>query len=519
MGLLDGVANGLTQSSVDSALRRQGGGSFPALPAPPRYSFEIWDDVGPVGSDVLRGMVKQIVAFRLAPNSISFSQPVRSDVAMDLQGNPVVVDGGLGLGQCTIRGTYGVGGTLDPAYSSPGFANMREVRDFFVGWADLNKARALEGIQPLRLIFSIRNGRWSEWRFLQWWVVPTALPTEERSAGRPHEWSYSCSFWCLDVLFARANDVLPGPTSTDAASKNLTVLQSALAVYRDVTDGARDLANQMATLQAGVETLRAAAISEVRGLGDTIQRASLAVAGILAATDPLIFRDEVRETYRTTLISTRKALGRMKAWGTTMAGSVPGAARVAPTVTPGGTIQQVAALAGSLASWPSLASKNGLRYPFVNGTVTPTMAATAVDPGRVLTVGDEVSVSAAVPGVGPADLVGSDLAPSGSPGSLVGGVQNLQLALLRRVGCPRGYLPHHQDYGSLIYTYLGGTLDLASVLALRDEVGRTLLSDSRVQAIRTLSVDVDGDSVSISAVLDTVLGAVDLSGQVGRVEA
>lgn len=140
-------------------------------------------------------------------------------------------------------------------------------------------------------------------------------------------------------------------------------------------------------------------------------------------------------------------------------------------------------------------------------------------PGVILQVGDTLAVRQAVPGVGPADLVGRDLDPLGKPGSMVGGVRNLQQALLRRVQCPRGYLPHHPDYGSLIFTYLGGPLDLATVLSLRDEVGRTLLADPRVIGIRTLSVDVDTDVVTISAVLDTVLGAVDLSGRVGRVEA
>lgn len=523
MGVLDtgsssvqGITNAQTGSSVASVLGRQGSSS--RLPVPPRYSFEIWDQVGPASDDALRG-VKQIVVFRLAPNNISFSQPVRSDVALDLLGNPVVVDGGLGLGQCTIRGSYGVGGTMDPAYSSPGFANMREVREFFVNWAALNKARALDGLVPLRLVFSIRNGTWSEWRLLQWWAVPTSLPTEERTAGRPHEWSYSCSFWCLDMIHAYAKDTLPAAPTPSTVSRNLLRLQTALAGRRKITDRAKDLANDLATLQSAVSRLRSRAIAEVRGVTDTVRRAALAVNGILVSLNPSTFREDVNEAYRGTLIDVRLMLGRIKLWNTTMAKEVPGFARVSPVVAPGGTIQQLAAQAGGMGTWPDLAAKNGLRYPFVDTTVAANWTSPLPDNQSVLKVGDSLAVRQPVPGVGPADLVGSDMDPAGSYGSPVGGVRNLQNALLRRIGCPLGYLPHHPDYGSLLHTYLGMPLDLATVISLRDEVGRVLLADPRVTGILALSVDVDSDVVSVSASLDTVLGAVDLSGQVGRVEA
>lgn len=140
-------------------------------------------------------------------------------------------------------------------------------------------------------------------------------------------------------------------------------------------------------------------------------------------------------------------------------------------------------------------------------------------PGSVLQVGDRLLVGGPAIGVGPADLVGRDLDPSGAPRVLVGGARNLQLALLRRLQCPLGYLPHHPDYGSRIFTFLGGPIDLSTVLALRDEVGRTLLADPRVLGIQTLSVDLDSDVVSIDAVLSTVLGVMDLSGRVAQVGA
>ncbi len=139
-------------------------------------------------------------------------------------------------------------------------------------------------------------------------------------------------------------------------------------------------------------------------------------------------------------------------------------------------------------------------------------------PGTLLQMGDPFVVGgASSPGVGPTDQVGRDLDPSGAVHTLIAGVQNLQNALLRRLQCPLGYLPQHPDYGSRLMSYLGGTLDLPTVLALRDEVGRTLLADPRVLGIQTLTVDVDVDVVVVAATLNTVLGSVDFSGSVAQV--
>lgn len=361
---IQGLTNALTQSQVVASLKRS---STTALPPPPRYSFEIWDDVGPAGSDALQGS-PQAVVFRLAPNSISFSQPVRADVAMDLLGAPVVVDGGLGIARCTIRGSYGVGGPMDPRQESPGFANMREVREFFLGWVELNKQRATDGLPLLRLVFSIRNGAWSEWRLWQWWAIPIELPTEERSAGRPFEWAYSVSFWCLDTVHDPPADTLPGPTTTQKASEAVSGIQAALAGYRDLSANASDLANQLSNLRASLDNLRSQAVAEVRGVSDTIRRAASAVNGILAATNPATFRADAQEAYRGTLKDTRIMLGNLKTWNTTLAGAQPGSARMAPSVPPGGTLQQMAVRSkGSMDSWPTLAAANGLRYPFVQG--------------------------------------------------------------------------------------------------------------------------------------------------------
>ena len=360
---IQSITNALTKSQKNASVAGLKKSEMPPLPS---YSFEIWDDTGRAKAADLQGAAPSVV-FRLAPNSISFSQSFRADVSLDLQGEPVVVDGGLGIARCTIRGTYGVGGPLDPSKESPGFANMRQVRAFFLGWVDLNRARALNGQPLLRLVFAVRNGVWSEWRLWQWWAIPTELPTEERSAGRPHEWTYSVSFWCLERLLAAPADTLPAPPSTEKSVGQISGLQALLAGYRDITQGAANLATQLSTLQTSLSNLRQQAVSEVRGVSDTIRRAASAANGIMAVTKPTSFRQSVQEAYRGTLVDTRITLGNLKTWGTTLAPTPGTVAPRAPTVPPGGTLQQMTALSsGSMANWAALAKANGLRYPFIS---------------------------------------------------------------------------------------------------------------------------------------------------------
>lgn len=141
------------------------------------------------------------------------------------------------------------------------------------------------------------------------------------------------------------------------------------------------------------------------------------------------------------------------------------------------------------------------------------------NPGFVATSGDAVALPQATkPGRIPGDPIGLDLDPAGRPAVLLGGVGNLQEALLRRLRCPRGYLPHHPDYGSRLPRYLGRPLTVSTVLSIRDEAARTLRADPRVLAIRRLSVNVDADYIQVDAVVETPLGEVEIGGPIGRVE-
>ena len=116
--------------------------------------------------------------------------------------------------------------------------------------------------------------------------------------------------------------------------------------------------------------------------------------------------------------------------------------------------------------------------------------------------------------------IGTDLDPTGRLGALVGGVENLVEALLRRLRCPRGYLPHQPEYGSLLHTFLGQPYDVATAIAVRAEVERTLLEDDRVHRVASLQVAASDslDAFQVRAEVECAYGAVEVAGLInGRV--
>ncbi len=134
------------------------------------------------------------------------------------------------------------------------------------------------------------------------------------------------------------------------------------------------------------------------------------------------------------------------------------------------------------------------------------------NPGRVLQPGDAASLPVPNPGGRlPGDPIGRDLDPDGRPGVLIGGIANLRNAFLRRLLTPRGYLPHHPEYGCGLHRFIGGQLGLGDVLAARDEAARTLLDDPRATSILRLALDVQGDAIQIDGAVLTPLGEVEIS--------
>jgi phage baseplate assembly protein W len=173
-----------------------------------------------------------------------------------------------------------------------------------------------------------------------------------------------------------------------------------------------------------------------------------------------------------------------------------------------------ATILGDASQWSTIATQNGLVYPFVSwpsppgsggGSGGPAAIQSGLIPGMVATPGGVIT---ATPGVSQAilDPAGKDLDPNGGE-SLVGGVQNIVNAVRRRLNCPRGYLPHHPNYGSSLGKWLGAPLTVETALAIRGEVTRVLQADPRITNVTSVVVTTDGEqSISVSATAQTILG-------------
>lgn len=136
------------------------------------------------------------------------------------------------------------------------------------------------------------------------------------------------------------------------------------------------------------------------------------------------------------------------------------------------------------------------------------------NPGQIALPGD-VLVLPWAQGLSPhVDPIGLDLDPDGKLHCLIGGAENLRNAILRRLRTRRGYLPHHPEYGSRLWEYLGHPLDADETLDVRDEVLVVLRQDPRVTGVLRLDVTADVDSIGVDAQVQTVYGAVDVTGVV-----
>jgi phage baseplate assembly protein W len=176
-------------------------------------------------------------------------------------------------------------------------------------------------------------------------------------------------------------------------------------------------------------------------------------------------------------------------------------------IIPNRDLRMIAAtVLGDASRWTDLVSQNGLVYPFLSW---PSGGAAASQSGLIPgTVAIPGALITATSGASQAiqDPAGKDLDPQGSE-ALVGGVQNIVNALMRRLNTPRGYLPHHPRYGSSLSKLLGSPLTVDLALAIRGEVSKVILSDPRVTSVTgvTLTTD-DQGSIIVNATAQTILG-------------
>jgi phage baseplate assembly protein W len=182
--------------------------------------------------------------------------------------------------------------------------------------------------------------------------------------------------------------------------------------------------------------------------------------------------------------------------------------------------RMAAATYGDADKWTLIADKNGMVFPWVAWPdASGNYPTSALIPGTVAQLGTMVQGPSLAPGgILVPDPIGTDLDPNGTVDAnghlaLVGGLVNLEAALTRRLMTPRGYLPQHPDYGSLLSTFMGGDFDVATLLAIRADVSRTLKQDPRVVSVQSVSLNASGaaGSVVVSASIQTVLGSLTLS--------
>lgn len=518
---------------------------------PAFYSFEIWDsDSTGILAGALFGLLspKAQVTLRLPPQSLTIEQSYRMDLGLDLAGNPVVAEAGFGPGRWSLRGVHGVGpsgmgtgsmvaGPLSAGRASDGIGliitrglqKRTDLQNLFLAYADGNKERLAAGLRPYKLVFGIRGGPPSEFQNEEWWIMPMGMPTDERTAGRPHDWAFSVSFWALD----RVSSVYTRPITIRSIKGLLADIQDAIAAVKRLTK-VLDISRWpiVQSIRAGllvvqqaayaVQSLRTTVLKDVKTACGLLDQASTAISVVRNALNLSTLRADIKSEIHSSMNQLRVSLGLVDLHLRTNATS-QAARPVTPAkmpVVPGKDLRRMAAAAyGDESKWTLIADANGLVFPWVAWPdAGGNLPASTLTPGIVRTPGSAVQPpSLAAQAVLVDDPVGTDIDPAGVVDAnghlgLVGGITNLKGALLRRLQTPRGYLPQHPDYGSLLASFLGCPFDVPTALAIRADVSRTLRQDPRVQSVSAVSVAPSAaGGVVVSATVQTVLGSFAIS--------
>ena len=470
------------------------------------WSLELWNPKTKRPLSLADGSKREWL-FRWPPSSFHLDQTLRADVGLDLLGNPTAQYLGSGLGQITLSGSHGVKKVDGPYLKWEGIAHQTSLENFFSQWHNLLKSANTAGAPYPLMVLCVRGGTQSEWQNAEYIVWPLKRPTTERDASKPLEWRYAMQFWVMKRLesTARIQDFSAEGMAALAQALSETTESGLAAMVRkagNIASFAKMALKTVKKLKELAMNVRSQALGAIQGVRQSLQELNSDIEAIQKALDTKSFNRDARQE-----------LGRICRELKTLHGLatrlvlVSDASRQVTAVAPleSAPLQALASSAlGDSSRWRDIASANKLGYPYA-----PSGPLVLPD-GAIQTPG----ASEASAGI----KIGSDLDPSGRIGVLVSGVENLTEALLRRLRCPLGYLPHEPEYGSMLYSYLGAPYDLPTALSVRAEVERTLLADDRVTRVASLSV-LGNDSLDaffVNAQVECIYGTADVSGSITR---
>lgn len=499
------------------------------------YTLHIYDEKGePVWSDELGGRSSSI-SWRMPPQAIQIERSIRADVIKDLSRGITITQGGEGLGRLVVQGTHGVGAY--PGVNQPSLG--RDIREqfvaFFQAFMNANDLRGANGKTGLVMVFEMLNGSWSNPENESYIVWPDSFPKDSRSAGRPNAWDWSLSFMILGVVELR---IPPDPiTIKDPAElqANLAGLESVLQKamdgykrYKATMQSLKDLKNAVASIRNRVAAFRAGAMDNIYEITDLVRGSSQLGRDILRSMDMKTFTNDVENAIRGAVYEAR-ALGgqailqahqfaRSGAIQRTLtAGSASNRTRpVSVGISAGDSVQSMAAKhLGSASSWVDLVKVNGLVYPYFD--FSGPGGRPGADYAGMAVLGATDSLKLPLPASSgitalPLDPIGTDYADvPANDGALLGGIENLRAALIRRLLTPKGRIPQHPEYGSFLDAWIGSSQDMGAVVGARREVIQTLKADPRVSSIESIEVSIEGATIKVDSVVKTALGLVSVN--------
>lgn len=176
----------------------------------------------------------------------------------------------------------------------------------------------------------------------------------------------------------------------------------------------------------------------------------------------------------------------------------------------GDTLQRVAAREmGDASRWFELADINGLIPPYITDDpelvsagvmlsgdtlLVPATGRSGVADGGLSPFGSDIALSRGELSVDEGDL------------SIVSGVPNLVQSLAHRLQTDPGDILFHARYGCAARSVVGKVNGPTSAMLAAGFVKRAILSDSRVAGVRSATVRISGDVLSVEAEAETVDG-------------